>query len=113
MPMSQAELPRAEALKHKPPHLVARLRLYPTTEGGRSQPVLPGWGCPCAKAKNIKQMWDACPLLGDQPMPPGETRTVGFFFLSGEEAVRDLAPGGTFYLWEGRIIAEAEIVTAG
>ena len=48
-------------------------------------------------------------MLGDDPMYPGEIRRVGFSFLSGSEAATALSRNGRFYLWENRIIGEAEI----
>jgi len=49
-------------------------------------------------------------MLGDDWMHPGETWQVGYFFLSGEEAAAALSRKPKFYLWENRIIGEAEIL---
>ena len=54
--------------------------------------------------------WDALLLLRDQPLNPGETRRLGFVFLSGQEAVKPLRAAGRFYLWDGRFIGEAVVV---
>jgi hypothetical protein len=43
-------------------------------------------------------------------MMPGETRRVGFIFLSGNEAVEALSTNEYFYLLEGKLIGEARIV---
>jgi hypothetical protein len=43
-------------------------------------------------------------------MSPGETRRVGYVFLSGNEAVTYLRSVNKFYIWEGRIVGEAKIV---
>jgi hypothetical protein len=43
-------------------------------------------------------------------MSPGDTRRVGFIFLSPEQAVDIFRAAGTFYLWEGGIIGEAKVV---
>jgi len=43
-------------------------------------------------------------------MAPGESRRVGYIFLSGIKAVEALSVNGKFYLWEGRLIGEATIV---
>jgi hypothetical protein len=39
-----------------------------------------------------------------------DAAAAGYFFLSGEEAVAALSRKPKFYLWENRIIGEAEIV---
>jgi len=54
--------------------------------------------------------YDGWPLLSDSPMYPGESRRVGYLFLSGQEAVDYLRRADKFYLWEGRIIGEARII---
>jgi hypothetical protein len=64
---------------------------------------------------SVQQRQDAARRLGRLPlleseMMPGERRRLGFIFLSGAGAVLALRPGGRFYLWEGRIIGEAEII---
>lgn len=54
--------------------------------------------------------YDGWPLLGDSTLAPGETRQLGFVFLSGDEAVAQFRNSGVFYLWEGGFIGEAKIV---
>jgi hypothetical protein len=49
-------------------------------------------------------------MLGDDWMHPGETRTVGYVFLSGHEAAEALSQNERFYLWERRVIGEARIL---
>jgi hypothetical protein len=51
-------------------------------------------------------------LLGDTPIEPGEKRRLGFVFLSGEEAADIVRNAGTFYLWEGRFIGEARVISS-
>ena len=102
---------RAEALSRMSPQLVADVYLYPTADGGKKLTVLPGWGCPCSCSKsNDVLFYDGWPLL-DAPFAPGERRRLGFVFLSGDDAAAALRRAGTFYLWEGRFIGEATIVT--
>lgn len=102
---------RAASLKRVTPQLVADVSLYTTAEGGKSQPARPGWGCPCAISRERPiSAYDAWPVL-DTPMQPGERRDrVPFFFLfpEGAEAIRQ---AGHFYLWEGRFVGEATVVT--
>ena len=92
------------------PDLVADLYLYPTDAGGKANPIQLGYGCPCSASKDTREAWDGCPLIDGQ-MRPGERRQVGFVFLSGRDAVEALAAGDRFYLWEGRFIGEARIVS--
>jgi hypothetical protein len=102
---------RAEALRQMSPQLVAEVYLYATADGGKQLTVQPGWGCPCSCSKSSDALfYDAWPLL-DAPFAPGESRRLGFVFLSGEDAASVLRQAGTFYLWEGRFIGEATVVT--
>jgi len=55
--------------------------------------------------------YDGWPLLGDQPMMPGERRRVGYVFLAGEQATEYLRSAPKFYVWEGRIIGEATMIS--
>ena len=91
------------------PELVADLHLYSFEEGGKKLPLVLGYGCPCSVYEDTREAWDGYPLV-DSPMMPGETRRVGFIFLSGNEAVEALSTGECFYLWEGKLIGEARIV---
>lgn len=91
------------------PELIADLRLYSSKEGGKTQPLVLGYGCPCSVDENTREAWDGYPLV-DSPMMPGETRRVGFIFLSGNEAVEALSTNEYFYLLEGKLIGEARIV---
>lgn len=81
-------------------------------EGGRQSVIYRGWGCPCSVTKNEPITgYDGWPLLGDEPIKPGEHRRLGFVFASGEEAANVLRAAGKFYLWEGHFIGEAIVVT--
>lgn len=55
--------------------------------------------------------YDALPLIGDEPLLPGETRQLGFVFLSHDEAVPIIRAAGRFFLWEGRFVGEAIILS--
>jgi hypothetical protein len=101
---------RADALREKSPQLVADVLLYSTEAGGKKLTAQPGWGCPCSCSKSTDAtFYDARPLL-DEPFRPGESRRLGFVFLSGEEAAAAFRRAGKFYLWEGRFIGEATVV---
>jgi len=112
---------RAARMRELAPAFVADLHLYPTEEGGRELPIHLGFCCPCfvekVGPKSGVEGWadpptgyTACPLLGDSPMHPGETRRVGFVSLS-DESVQALVSAGRFYLWDGHFVAEAKVVT--
>src|ERR1700728_136367 len=93
---------RSEDLKGVAPQLIADVTLYPSTSGGRKSAAQPGWGCPCCVSKDSPMVgYDGWPLLGDWALAPGETRQLGFVFLSGDEAVAQFRKSGVFYLWEG------------
>jgi hypothetical protein len=93
------------------PQLVADVLMYETAAGGREGPALPGWGCPVSVSKDEPlETWDALPLLRDAPLQPGESRRLGFVFLSGDEAANAMREAGRFYLWEGRFVGEATVV---
>jgi len=104
---------RAATINSKTPDLVAEVKLYPSSESRRRSALKPGYGCPCFIQKNTEQPgWDAWMQLGKSEFAPGETRTVGFCFLSGEKAAREMRKSGTFYLWEMGFIGEARIVAS-
>jgi len=93
------------------PELVADVYLYATSSGGKQWTVQPGWGCPCSCSKSSDAVfYDGWPLL-EAPLAPGECRRLGFVFLGGEDAAAVLRRVGTFYLWEGRFIGEAMVMT--
>ncbi|MGD0620331.1 MAG: hypothetical protein ABSB67_22060 [Bryobacteraceae bacterium] len=99
-----------EFLATATPQLIADLTLYPTGDGGKKLTAQPGYGCPCTVSKTSPPIsYDGWPLL-KEPMNPGESRRVGFVFLSGEEAAAVFRKAGVFYLWEGRFIGEAVVV---
>lgn len=52
---------------------------------------------------------DGRPLLGHSEMRPGESRRLGFVFLSGAEAAAEIRRAKKFYLWEGKFIGEATV----
>ncbi len=96
------------------PHLIADVTLYSTVDGGRKGPLrgdLHEWfGCPCKLQKSDEQAWDCRFLIKGLVVQPGETRRLGMIFLSREMALPIFTGTGRFYLWEGRIIGEAEVL---
>ena len=85
--------------------------MFETAMGGRKGPAYAGWGCPCllSKAEPLTG-YDAWPILNNDPLLPGETRRLGFYFLARDEAVALMRNAGRFYLWEGGVIGEATVV---
>jgi hypothetical protein len=53
---------------------------------------------------------DGWPLLGERPLEPGDERRLGFVFLSPDTPAI-LRDAGRFYLWEGRIVGEATVIS--
>ncbi len=101
---------KVDHLRTAKAQLMADVRLYRTEDGGKSLTAHLGWGCTCMMSNTPPWTgWDAWPLLGNDPLNPGDERRLGFVFLSleGLEAIRSARK---FYLWEGRIIGEAEVI---
>ncbi len=93
------------------PQLTADLTLYATADGGRRDALRPGLLLPCMiEQREPLEAWDCLPLLRDEPLHPGDTKRLGFVFMSGEKAAQALRAAGKFYLWDGRFIGEAVVV---
>ena len=91
--------------------LVAAVYLYPPSEGGRAQPILPGFRCPCFTERSTRGSgYDAEIIAEGEPITPEERRTATFVFLSGKWAAEKFKSAGVFYLWEGRFIGEARVL---
>jgi len=91
------------------PQLIVDISLYKI---GRTGPICGEWyGCPCKASPEASQGWDCRILLGGQTIHLGETKRLGIVFLSPTTAVPLFRKLGTFYLWEGRIIGEAKVVS--
>jgi hypothetical protein len=90
---------RSAQLKVMTPQLIAEVTLYPTAFGGRNCAVQRGWGCArCLSRDSPIVGYDGWPLLGDAPLAPGESRQLGWVFVSGEETVGLFRKSGVFYL---------------
>lgn len=101
---------RAEFIKTATPQLIAEVRMYELAAGGRTSPAYPGWACSCMASQEEPLIgYDALPLIGSEPLLPGETRQLGFVFLSHEEAVPVMRAAGRFFLWDGRFVGEAVV----
>ena len=94
-------------------HIIADVRMYETASGGKKTAAYQGWGCPCLTSLDEPRVgYDAWPDIGDEPLLPGTNRRLRFVFLSPSEAVHAMLQAGRFYLWEGRVIGEAKVVTS-
>ena len=102
---------RAADLRRMTPGLVADLQLYSTADGGKQIAAEPGWGCPCVVSQQRPLSgYDGWPFLSE-PLQPGEKRAaVPFVFLSSEGA-DVMRKAGRFYLWDGKFVGEAVIVS--
>lgn len=98
-------------MKNVPPQIIADVFLYATADGGRRLAAPPGWGCPCSCSNSKEEPFYDARLLLDAPLAPGERRRVGFVFLSGMEAASVFRSARKFYLWEGRFVGEATVVS--
>lgn len=101
---------RADALARRKPDLIAHVRFLRSEEGGREGPVPNGFGCPCKLNKQDAQANDARILFEQDWTPLGSNVTGKVFFDHGEDAARAYREAGHFYLWEGKIIAEADVI---
>ena len=103
--------PMAHRSWHRRHDLTADVWLYPTVDGGKTIAALAGYRCPCFVARDTRPNgWDAQLDIGDEPFEPGTRRRIGFWFLTreGAEAIRWV---GHFYLWDGRFVGEADVLT--
>ncbi len=98
-------------MKSDDPHFMVDLTLYPPEMGGRKEPITrEGFGCPCKLDEKGDIFADCRLFLTGQRILPGETKRVGIHF-SFDPAAQIFRAAGKFYLWDGRIIGEAVVVT--
>jgi len=93
------------------PDAVARVRLFTTAEGGRHKPIpAVAFGCPFF----FEGEGFDCRLLLNQlgsGLELGQERSdIPLKFLFPEYIKNRLHPGARFKLWEGKDIAEGEII---
>lgn len=100
---------RAIWINKQPPQLVADIELYTTEAGGRTLAVLPGWGCPAMVDPVEKVAYDVWPILRETPLLPGDRRRLGLIF-SNPEGADVLRKARSFFLWEGKLIGEGQVV---
>lgn len=77
------------------PDIYANIKLYPSSEGGRTQPIKDGFGCP---AKIGEDFFDCRIHLEDESIQPGDSRkNIPIKFLSPELVKPLLRTGDTFF----------------
>jgi hypothetical protein len=96
------------------PDLLVDVTLYRTQDGGRPYPLrgdlTDHFSCPCKINKDDFNAWDARLLIAGLVIQPGDSRRLGMAFLSAPQAVPLFVQAGHFYLWEGGIIGEVQVV---
>jgi hypothetical protein len=96
--------------------LLARITLYPPTDGGRSTATPPKtFSCPLffENLSGLEAHGYDCrmDLSGIGPLVPGSMKEdVPLAFLSAGEVLPHMRPGVRFKLWEGRNIGEGEVL---
>jgi hypothetical protein len=91
------------------PDATIRIRLLTTEEGGRRGAIKgPRYGC----ALMVKDKGFDCRLLlqDSESLELGNYYEVGVKFLNRESAVSELREGMRIRLWEGKTIANGEIL---
>jgi hypothetical protein len=92
------------------PDIFARIHLFSKEQGGRTQPIPPiQFGCPLF----FQDEGFDCRLLLDQignPLLLGETMIVPIKFLNSNNILPRMKVGDQFLLWEGKYIAEGEVI---
>ena len=88
--------------------ILGRIYFYKTEDGGKKIPVENMFGCPAY----IDGKYYDCRLHleNNDVIYPGETKDVNISFLSKEKVLSSLKIGSEFKLWEGRFIADVEVL---
>lgn len=101
----------SEAERYKKPTLIAEVRLYGESEGRNAKIIRQGDLNECyAELDGEFHRQTAWLQLGLEEFKPGETRTVGFHFLSENKAVSVFKRNGKFFIGSATPIGEAKIV---
>lgn len=100
---------RADSIAHD---AVLHVSLLPTEQGGRMGPILGGNNQFRPMLEWEGAYWVCCFLLpASGPLAPGSQATVPVAFLSPERLLPLLRVGGSCWIWEGRVVAHATIVS--
>ena len=97
--------------KYLKPTLIAEVRLYGETTGRNTKVIRQGDLNVCyAEVDGEFHRQTAWLQLGLEEFKPGETRTVGFHFVSENKAVSVFKRNGRFFIGSATPIGEAQIV---
>ena len=97
--------------KYQKPTLIAEVRLYGETTGRNAKVIRQGDLNVCyAEVDGEFHRQTAWLQLGLEEFKPGETRTVGFHFVSENNAVSVFKRNGKFFIGSATPIGEAKIV---
>src|SRR5579872_823008 len=90
-------------------HIIAKIHFYATDRGGRKVAIPPPhFGCPF---EIDNRSYDCRVMIQKkQPVQPGVTNLFPVEFIRPDLVVPKLSIGQTFFLWEGRHIAEGEVI---
>jgi hypothetical protein len=84
------------------PDVYIKVRFKTSEEGGRKTPV---------KCKiSLGPEYYACPLIGDKELEFGKFYVIPVKFLDIDLALPNLSVGKKIALWEGKEVAEGEIL---
>ncbi|ULR88299.1 hypothetical protein [Comamonas sp. B21-038] len=90
------------------PDIIISVRFLHTSEGGRETPVQGQfYSCPLFVDG---EGFDCRLLLGGRRLELGECYEVPVKFLYRDKALPKMKPGTPVHLWEGRNIADAQVV---
>ncbi|MHA7900491.1 MAG: hypothetical protein ACX94B_11545 [Henriciella sp.] len=93
------------------PALVAKVRLYDRKEARGARIIRQGdLNEFCVDLDGASYRETGWLQLGSEEFKPGETRTVGIYFLAENKAVAMLKRNGKFYIGAAAPVGEAEIV---
>jgi len=102
---------RSDVTSKIAPEVTARVRLYTTDEGGRTGPIRGKVGTPMKIDGKDDEYNDCWMILPDgREAHPGETLIVTIAFSRPKLVAPWVKIGMTFRLWEGKFVAEGEIL---
>jgi len=90
------------------PDIIAKIRFFPTSQGGRENPVQgKSYSCPLFFEK---EGFDCRLILNGNCLELDMEYEVPIKFLFIEYAYKEIKIGREFHLWEGRDIAKGSII---
>ena len=93
------------------PDVIATIRMYPRNEEGAVKTKRNGWRAPCFSQKSVDVGGYTGHFIVDgEGLTAGMRKNVGIKFLNKANALKEFSVSGIFYIWEGRFLAEAEII---